>query len=115
MVLGGLIAGPAVLVTGFFANSKAEKVETEVAEKIAEMDVAEAQIGQQLSVIKIVLDRVDEVHEATDEVDKALQDLLDKGNPTDLKDVYKVVHTATSLGELLDVSFVDKNGNITLN
>ena len=115
MVLGGLIAGPAVLVTGFFANSKAEKVETEVAEKIAEMDVAEAQIGQQLSVIKIVLDRVDEVHEATDEVDKALQDILDKGNPTDLKDVYKVVHVATSLGELLDVSFVDKNGNITLN
>ena len=115
MVLGGLIAGPAVLAAGFFANSKAEKVETEVAEEIAKMDVAEAQIGQQLSVIEIVLDRVDEVHEATDEVDKALQDLLDRGNPTDLKDVYKVVHTATSLGELLDVAFVDKNGNITLN
>ena len=115
MVLGGLIAGPAVLAAGFFANSKAEKVETEVAEEIAKMDVAEAQIGQQLSVIEIVLDRVDEVHEATDEVDKALQKLLDRGNPTVLEDVYKVAQTATSLGELLDVAFVDKNGNITLN
>ena len=115
IVFGGLIAGPAVLAVGVFAESKAEKVETEVAEKIAEMDVAEVQIGQQLSVIKIVLDRVDEVYKATDKVDKALQKLLDKGDPTDLEDVYNVAQTATSLGELLDVTFVDKNGNITLN
>ena len=115
MVLGGIVVGPAVLVVGFFASSKAEKVKTEVTKKIAEMDVAEVQIEQQLSMLKIVLRRVDELHEATNEVDKALQKLLDKGNPADLDDVYKVAQTATSLGELLDVALVDKRGNITLN
>ncbi len=115
MVLGGLVAGPAVLVVGFFASSKAEKVETEVAEKIAEMDVVEAQIEQQLAIVKIVLRRVDEVYEATDETDQALQSLLDRSSSANLEDAYKVARTAKALGELLDVTFVDKNGNITLN
>lgn len=52
MVLGGIVVGPAVLVAGFFASSKAEKVKTEVTKKIAEMDVAEVQIEQQLSMPK---------------------------------------------------------------
>ena len=109
MVLGGLVVGPALLVTGFFANSKAEKVETEVAENIAEMDIAEAQMEQQLAVVKIVLRRVDEVHEATDETDKALQSLLYRSSSASLEDAYKVARTAKALGELLDVTFVDKN------
>ena len=115
MVLGGLVVGPALLVAGFFANSKAEKVETEVAENIAEMDIAEAQMEQQLAVVKIVLRRVDEVHEATDETDQALQSLLYRSSSASLEDAYKVARTAKALGELLDVTFVDKNGNITLN
>ena len=115
MVLGGLVVGPALLVAGFFANSKAEKVETEVAENIAEMDIAEAQMEQQLAVVKIVLRRVDEVYEATDKTDQALQSLLDRSSSASLEDAYKVARTAKALGELLDVAFVDKNGNITLN
>ena len=114
MVLGGIVAGPAVLVTGFFASSKAEKVETEVTGKIAEMDVAEVQIEQQLSILKIVLSRVDELHEATDEIDLALQEQVAIGSPANLEDAYQVAQTAKSLGELLDVSLVDKNGNIAL-
>lgn len=115
MVLGGLVVGPALLVVGFFASSKAEKVETEVEKKIAEMDVAEAKMEQQLAVVKIVLRRVDEVHKATDETDQALQSLLDRSSPANLEDSYKVARMAKALGELLDVTFVDKNGNITLN
>ena len=68
MVLGGIVVGPAVLVAGFFASSKAEKVKTEVTKKIAEMDVAEVLIEQQLSMLKIVLRRVDELYQATVEV-----------------------------------------------
>ena len=115
IVLGGLVVGPAALVAGFFASSKAEKVETEVEEKIAEMDIAEAQIEQQLAVVKIVLRRVDEVYEATDKTDQALQRLLDRSSSASLEDAYKVARTAKALGELLDVTFVDRNGNITLN
>ena len=112
MVLSGVVAGPALLVAGFFAKSKAEKIETEVEKKIAEMDVAEVQMEQQVAVIKIALRRVDELHEATDEVDKALQGLLDKGNPANLEDAYNVARTAKALGDLLDVSITDKKGNI---
>ena len=65
MVLGGVVAGPALLVAGLFASSKAEKVETEVAEKIAEMDEAEVQIDQKIAVVKIALRRVDELLEST--------------------------------------------------
>ena len=70
---------------------------------------------QQLAVVKIVLRRVDELHEATDQADRALQNLLDQSSPANLEDAYKVARTAKALGELLDVTFVDKNGNITLN
>ncbi len=112
VVFGGLVAGPALLVAGFFANSKAEKVKTEVEKQIAEMDKAEAQRKQQIAVIKTVLRRVDELHESTDEVDRALDRLLNRGNPADLGDAYQVARTAKTLGDLLDVAIVDKNGNI---
>lgn len=115
MVLGALVVGPALLVAGLFASSKAEKVETEVAEKIAEMDIAEVQIEKQIATVKIVLRRVDELYEAIDKVDRALQSLLDKGKPANLENAYNVAQTAKSLGEFLDVSLADKNGNITLN
>ena len=115
MVLGGFVVGPALLVAGLFASSKAEKVETEVEQKIAEMDIAEVQIEQQIATVKIVLRRVDELHEATDKVDRALQSLLDSGDPVNLENAYEVAQTAESLGKLLDVSLADKNGNITLN
>lgn len=112
VVLGGLVAGPALLVAGFFVHSKAEKAKTEVEQQIAEMDKAEAQMEQQIAVIETVLLRIDELHESTDKVDRALDRLLNRGNPADLEDAYQVARTARNLGDLLDVAIVDKNGNI---
>ena len=99
-------------MAGFFANSKAEKVKTEVEKKIAEMDVAEAQMNKQIAVLKTVLLRVDELYKSTDEVDRALDQLLNQGTPANLEDAYKVARTASSLGDLLDVAIVNENGNI---
>ena len=112
VVFGGLVVGPAFLVAGLFVNSKAEKVETEVEKKIAEMDVAEAKMKQQITMIKTVLRRVDELHKSTDKVDRALGQLLNRSNPANMEEAYKVARTAKSLGDLLDVAIVDKNGNI---
>lgn len=112
VVFGGLVVGPALLVAGLFVNSKAEKVETEVKKKIAEMDVAEAKMKRQITMIKTVLRRVDELHKSTDEVDRALGQLLNRSNPANMEEAYKVARTAKSLGDLLDVAIVDKNGNI---
>ncbi|RMG72013.1 MAG: hypothetical protein D6711_13885 [Chloroflexi bacterium] len=115
MVLNGIIVGPGLLVAGFFAGRKAHEVETEIAKQIAQMDVAEAQMEQQLAVLKIVLRRVDELYEATNEVDMALQHLLEQSNPANLEEAYNVARTAKALGELLDVAITDKAGNLILN
>lgn len=112
MVLNGIIAGPGLLVAGFFAGRKAQEVETEVARQIAKMEVAEAKMEQQLAVLKIVVRRVDELHQATDEVDAALQTLLGKGNPANMEDAYNVARTAKALGDLLDVAILDAKGNL---
>ena len=114
MVLGGVVAGPALLVAGLFAHSKAEKVETEVAEKIAEMDEAEVQIDQKIAVVKVALRRVDELFKSTTQIEKTLKQLLDRGTPTNLEYVHKVAYTARSLGDLLDVAITDTEGNLII-
>lgn len=115
MILNGIVAGPALLVAGFFAGSKAEEVETEVAKQISAMDVAEAQMDQQLAVLKVILRRAEELDDATAKVDAALQRLLDTSDPANLEDAYKVARTAKALGELLDVAITDRDGNLIVN
>jgi len=115
MVLNGVIAGPGLLVAGFFVKRKAQEVETEVDRQIARMDVAEMQMEQQLAILTVVLRRVYELSEATDELDRALHLLLEQGDPANLNDAYNVARTAKALGDLLDVAITDKNGNLLLN
>lgn len=114
MVLNGIIVGPGLLVAGFFVKRKAQEVETEVSRQTALMDVAEAQIEQQLATVTLVLRRVDELREATDELDTTLRLLLEQGDPANLEDAYNVARTAKALGDLLDIAITDKNGNILL-
>lgn len=111
-VLGGIVAGPALLVVGFFASAKAEEAETQVAEAIAEMDIAEMKMEQQLAVLKVILQRVDELHTATDQVDRALQALLETSSVDRMEDVYAVARTAKALADLLDVAILDEDGNL---
>src|SRR5690606_4880872 len=98
-----------LLVVGFFASAKAEEAETQVAEAIAEMDIAEMKMEQQLAVLKVILQRVDELHSATDQVDRALQALLETSSVDRMEDVYAVARTAKALADLLDVAILDED------
>lgn len=113
LVLGGLVAGPAILVAGFFAQAKAGEIENQVNKNIAEMEIAEAQMGQQISILHIILRRIDELKTSTIEIKNKIEELLQKlTSESPLEDLYFLARTAKSLGDLLDVAILDKNGNL---
>ena len=111
-VLGGIVAGPAILVVGFFASAKAEEAKTEVAEQIAELDVAQVTMKQQLAVLKVATKRVRELFRATNEIDKALNELIARSSVENVDEVYAVAQTARALADLLDVALLDTDGNL---
>lgn len=113
LVLGGLVVGPAILVVGFFAQGKAGEVENQVNKSIAEMEIAEAQMGQQISILHIILRRIDELKTSTIEIRNKVEELLQQlTSESPLEDLYFLARTAKSLGDLLDVAILDKNGNL---
>ncbi|MBA4251987.1 MAG: hypothetical protein C0425_10025 [Chlorobiaceae bacterium] len=113
LVLGGLVAGPAILVVGFFAQGKAGEIENQVNKSIAEMEIAEAQMGQQISILHIILRRIDELKTSTIEIRNKVEELLQQlTSESPLEDLYFLARTAKSLGDLLDVAILDKNGNL---
>ncbi|MCY3774106.1 MAG: hypothetical protein OXG98_19050, partial [Gemmatimonadetes bacterium] len=111
-VLGGVVAVPATLVTGFFIGNKVQKVKTEVEKKKSEMDIAQAQMVQQIDVTEIALKRIDELYDSIEKTEQALETLVTNGDPANLDDLYRVAQTAKTLGELLDVVITDKNGKL---
>lgn len=136
-VLAGVVAGPAILVTGFFAQGKAEEIETQVIRNIAEMEVAESKMSQQLGILKIILTRVDELKISTIEVTTKLEQLLTNlnaipsnifvryknfvwsfilklftGRDLYMEEAYQVARVAKCLGDLLDVAILDNQGNL---
>ena len=103
---------PATLVTGFFIGNKVQKVKTEVEKKKSEMDIAQAQMVQQIDVTEIALKRIDELYDSIEKTEQALETLVTNGDPANLDDLYRVAQTAKTLGELLDVVITDKNGKL---
>ena len=112
LVLGGLVTGPAVMVLGFVATWKASKVETEVEEHVAEMDVDQANKEKLMSGLDVVVKRVHELRGSTTRTDSELKRLLESANPEDTTDAYMVAKTAKTLGDLLEIAIIDEEGNL---
>ena len=108
LTLGGLVIGPAALVSGLIEMSNATKIETEVEMKKAEIKVARVQIKQQIEIVEIVRHRIGELRDSIDVTEKSLQKLVYGGNPAVDVDAYKVAVTAKTLGELLDTPIIDE-------
>lgn len=103
LVLGGLVTGPAFLVGGFFAGRKLEAARTEVAQQLAEMDIAKAQMEHQLAEFKVTGARIDEVGKATRQAQSALHTALQTAKPGVDEDLFIVAKLAMALGNILDV------------
>lgn len=109
IVLNSVVAGPAVLVGGFFVGRQAEEIETEVTRNIAAMDVAEAEMELHVAEFGLITQRVDELITSTTQIDQALETLVSTSDPQQIEDIHNVYKTAKSLAELLDIAVVDKS------
>lgn len=127
-VLGGLVAGPAILVSGAFADSKAEKALTEAKEFEAKVDVACAKMENQISKLKGVQVRCGEFKTVLNQLCQRLNPQLSKlevvvseltantnAEPTDkqMKEIHLSFLMAKTLKDILDLNILDKQGEIT--
>lgn len=127
-VLGGLVAGPAILVSGAFADSKAEKALTEAKEFEAKVDVACAKMETQVSHLKAVQVRCGEFTSVLNQLCQRLNPQLSKleavvkeltngkgTNPTDqqMSEIHLSFSMAKTLKDILDLNILDKQGELT--
>jgi hypothetical protein len=111
-VFGGLVVGPAILVAGLVALKKAGDIENQVEKHIAELDIDEAKKQRLIAALDAVLARVAEVKESTIKLKNELENLLSSSSPDNEYDAYRIAKVAVSLGQLLDVAVLDKDGRI---
>ena len=111
-VLGGLVVGPAILVVGLWRLKNAGDVEKQVEKHIAKLDVDEAEKRKLIAALDAVLIRVAEVKESTIKLRNELENLLASSSPNNEQDAYRVAKAAVSLGQLLDIAILDKDGRI---
>lgn len=133
LMLGGIVVGPAILAAGFFAKGKAEEIETNVTKQISKMEIAEAEMSQQLAVLKVILLRANELKNSTINATKILDDLLKRLNASSsnslhrafkkiwrtlikyitkrdlyMEEAFYVARLAKGLGNLLDAAIIDE-------
>ena len=111
-VFGGLVVGPAILVASFVAHAKAGAVENQITKHIAEMDEDNAKKRKLAGALDAVLARVSEIKTSTVKLNSKLGKLIDASIPKNEEEAYRIAKTAVALGQLLDVSILDKNGTI---
>ena len=112
IVLGGLVAGPAIMVMGFMASWQASKIESQAEAYISELVIDQAEKEKMMVALDAVVKRVHEVRGSTIKIDGELRQLIDNSDPADERDAYMVAKTAKSLGELLEVTIIDKDGKL---
>lgn len=111
LVLGGLVAGPAIMVIGFVADWQIAKVERKVEKYVSDM-VDEENKRKIMTALDVVVKRVHELSGVTRKTESELNNLLQQGNPSDMMDAYMVAKTARALGDLLEIAILDKDGQI---
>lgn len=125
-VLGGLVAGPAILVSGWFADEKAEKALTEAQEFEAKVDIACEKMQTQISELKAIQVRCGEFKSVLNKLSQRLNSQLTKlenvvneltFNSTPSENQLKTIHLtfllAKTLKDILDLNILDKQGKLT--
>ncbi len=112
LVLGGLAAGPALVAIGFVATKEASKVETQVEEAIAELDVDQRQKKLVIAQLDVLEQRADELRERTGQTRSELENLLETCDAAVDEDAYMVAQAASALGQMLEIAIIDEDGTI---
>ncbi len=109
VTLGSLAVGPTALVVGLIKSREASKFETQAEEKKAEMQVATAQIKQQMELFEVYEHRISEIRDSIDATEETLQKLIESGDPAIDEDAHQVALAAQTLGMLLDTPVVEEH------
>ena len=125
-VLGGLVAGPAILVSGWFADEKAEKALTEAKEFEAKVDIACERMESDIAKGQAIEVRIAEFDYVINKLRSSLNSqLLKLENIVDELTVgsslsdnqKKTIHITFSLAKtlksILELNILDKQGKLT--
>lgn len=117
MLLGGLMLGilpigPALLVTGFVSLHKVKKYERAMEKAIAEIDDAEREMERFEYLADLVAHRIDELADATREIDHVLRQMLAQSSPQNQSDVRTVAFTTSALAQILYIAIIDEIGDL---
>ena len=121
MVLGGLIAGPAVLVGGWVLAAKGEKVLTKAHAYRADANRKVAELHSQRSLLDSVVRRIGELKWLVTKLDKRAAAALDEleGRPFDMasdSDVAKLsgaMQLTKALVDIMRTPVLDADGQLT--
>ena len=108
-VLSGIATIPIPIALGIFTQVKAGKVKKEAAEKIQELQVAEAEIARECAKLRTVRQRCDDVQRTVGELDSQLKIALQNAVPNIAEDVYRVVQIAKALRAAIDEPVIPAN------
>lgn len=112
VALGGLVAGPALLVAGFWMASKAEEALTEARAYEAKVDRAVAEMDKLEAVMDIYRQNVDELHTIIVQTVRRFEQVKvpDDSDPMRFK---QMITIGKMLKNLLDIPIMDERGNAT--
>lgn len=110
--LGGLVAGPAILIAGFWMASKAEEALTEARAYEAKVDRAVAEMDKLKTVMDVYLENVEELASVIEKVVLRFEEVKvpDDSNPTRFA---QMVTIGKMLKNLLDIPVMDQQGKAT--
>jgi hypothetical protein len=125
-VLGGLIAGPAILISGIIADGKADEALTKAEEFEAEVDIACEKMKTQISNYQAIQVRCNEFKMVLTELCNRLNPQLTKlenivnqlgcgakASEEQMKDIHITLILAKTLKDILNLNILDKQGQLT--
>ncbi|MRJ03066.1 MAG: hypothetical protein GXO19_00300 [Epsilonproteobacteria bacterium] len=118
-VLGGLVAGPAILITGLLMDSQAEKNLTAAYELEAEVEEKIEMMEEAITEMELIEEGVDELRYAIDEIRENFSHLLEKVTTHSLSpcrnpQMGQLLALAKGLKEALSISIIDEDGQRNL-
>lgn len=102
-VLGGLVAGPALLTAGFFAQGTVAQIKTKVERQIAEMEAAEEEMQNRIAEYHVIQKRIKELETTIKRLTDTLTDMLTTADPNREQDLFEIAKVAKALAEVIDV------------
>ena len=97
LMLGGLPIGPGILASGILSMINAKRFENAVEDALKP---------------DLLIPRIDELIDATKEIDRALQQLLVQCSPDNPSDVKTLASIGGALAQLIDIPILDNHGDI---